>query len=397
MNLLKEKKNIRIILIYGIFYSIAFVCLEKSGATPHLIHSVIDDYIPFCEYFIIPYILWFVFIVVTIGYFAFVCKEKKEYDQLISILITGMTVFLIVSYIYPNGQQLRPSLTEDSIFIKAVELLYFLDTPTNILPSLHVFNAIACCVAICRNSESRKHKGILIGTITLTIMIILSTVFLKQHSIIDVVLAFVFYAVCYQTFYKLLPRHYEKLSLLFTRKEILTIPNILSVFRLILAILFMGIFQRGGLAENKGILTAILIMSGISDFLDGKIARKYHMVSEVGKLLDPIADKVTQGALLFCFLSEYELAKGVFVLFLVKEGYILAAGTKSLVKTHKNEGAKWYGKVSTAVFYAVMTVLIIFPDIPKWKADVLIGCSGGFMLVALIMYAHYYKMLQKEV
>lgn len=112
MNLLKEKKNIRIILIYGIFYSIAFVCLEKSGATPHLIHSVIDDYIPFCEYFIIPYMLWFVFIVVTIGYFAFVCKEKKEYDQLISILITGMTVFLIVSYIYPNGQQLRPSLTE---------------------------------------------------------------------------------------------------------------------------------------------------------------------------------------------------------------------------------------------------------------------------------------------
>lgn len=62
MNLLKEKKNIRIILIYGIFYSIAFVCLEKSGATPHLIHSVIDDSIPFCEYFIIPYMLWFVFI-----------------------------------------------------------------------------------------------------------------------------------------------------------------------------------------------------------------------------------------------------------------------------------------------------------------------------------------------
>jgi cardiolipin synthase len=170
------------------------------------------------------------------------------------------------------------------------------------------------------------------------------------------------------------------------------------MFRLVLAAAFLVIYQCcGGMAENKAILTGILVLSGITDFLDGKIARKFNMVSEVGKILDPIADKVTQGVLLLCLFSEYPLMKAVFLLFLVKECYMAVMGTKMLVKTRENNGAMWYGKVSTAVFYIVMVVLLIFPDIPETVADVLIICCGGFMLLSFVMYVRYYHILQKKV
>lgn len=169
------------------------------------------------------------------------------------------------------------------------------------------------------------------------------------------------------------------------------------MFRLILAVLFLGIYQRyGGITENKELLTGILILSGITDFLDGKIARKFHMVSEIGKLLDPIADKVTQGVLLICLFSEYNLTKGVFTLFLVKEGYMAVMGTRTVMKVKKNEGAKWYGKLSTTVFYTVMVVLIFFHNISESTANMLILCCGGCVLLAFIMYARHYQTLSRS-
>ena len=116
-----------------------------------------DEQIPFCEYFIVPYLLWFLFVAVTVFYFMFFNKNQwKEYYQLIITLGTGMTLFLIISLVFPNGQDLRPVLTGDSIFIKAVQMIYHTDTPTNVLPSIHVFNSLACCVAILKNQ--RKYK-----------------------------------------------------------------------------------------------------------------------------------------------------------------------------------------------------------------------------------------------
>ncbi|SCJ30520.1 Uncharacterised protein [uncultured Clostridium sp.] len=76
MNLLKENKHTWIILIYGIFYISSFAFLEQSNVKPHIIHCALDDYIPFCEYFIIPYVLWYVFVAVTLWYFAFRCRER---------------------------------------------------------------------------------------------------------------------------------------------------------------------------------------------------------------------------------------------------------------------------------------------------------------------------------
>lgn len=110
----------------------------------------------------------------------------------------------------------------------------------------------------------------------LTILILLSTVFLKQHSVVDVILAVLFHAVCYQVFYRVIPEYEETLEYLLNKKESMTIPNLLSIIRFVLAVLFLGIHQRyGGMAENRELLTGILILPGITDFLDGKIARKF--------------------------------------------------------------------------------------------------------------------------
>ena len=179
------------VFLYIFIYLPWFFYLEKHITTDyHLIHTAIDDKIPFIEYFIVPYTLWFLFIAVTVGYFFFF-GEKSEFYRLIILLFSGMTIFLIVSTIYPNGLQLRPeTFTRDNIFVDMVRQLYAVDTSTNVLPSIHVYNSLGAYIAISHCSKLKQYKWVQIFTLLLTISIILSTMFLKQHSVIDVVAAF---------------------------------------------------------------------------------------------------------------------------------------------------------------------------------------------------------------
>jgi membrane-associated phospholipid phosphatase len=249
-----NNKHLWIIPIYGVLYLISFFLLENSDVELNWIHCALDDRIPFCEYFVIPYVLWYFLIFATLWYFGFRCKDHTEYWQLVASIGTGMTVFLIVSYVYPNGHNLRPVLADGNVFVQAVKLLYRIDTPTNILPSMHVFDAVACAVAFCKNEECRKNKKLIFGVTLLAVLITLSTVFLKQHSLIDVALALLLYAFCYLLFYKIAWQHREWVASLLTKKEVLTIPNLLGVFRLVLAVLFMGICQRhGGIFWTEGL------------------------------------------------------------------------------------------------------------------------------------------------
>ena len=113
----------------------------------HIIYSPIDDKIPFIEYFIVPYLLWFVFIAVVFAYFFF--TDVDGFYKLAKISFAGMTIFLIISTIMPNGLAIRPVVFErDNIFVDLVKMLYQTDTPTNVFPSLHVFNSLAACIAI---------------------------------------------------------------------------------------------------------------------------------------------------------------------------------------------------------------------------------------------------------
>lgn len=204
MDKILQRKRIWIVFVFGIFYMLCFSILEKNITRGyHVIHMEIDDLIPFCEVFIIPYILWFFYMAAVVVYFTFINKDVKEYYQIIFSLGIGMTLFLVVSWLYPNGQNLRPMVfTRDNIFIDMVRHLYSIDTPTNVLPSIHVYNSVAAYLAIDRCQALRKHHGVRRGVLTLTVLIVLSTMFLKQHSAFDVLFALVLNAVVYSALYQ---------------------------------------------------------------------------------------------------------------------------------------------------------------------------------------------------
>lgn len=190
------------VLTYIVFYMIWFTYLEHHVTTDyHVIECALDRYIPFLEFFVIPYLLWFVYCFITLGYFFF--HDKEDFYKAAKLTITGMTLFLIICTVFPNGQHLRPdTFARENLFTDLVRMIYAKDTPTNVLPSLHVFNSVACYLAIAHNKTLQKHRFIQYGSLTLTVLIVLSTVFLKQHSIIDVISALVLVAVIYPFAYQ---------------------------------------------------------------------------------------------------------------------------------------------------------------------------------------------------
>lgn len=195
--------------LYFLIYLPWFTWLEKTvGYTPeYIIHMKIDDYIPFNEYFIIPYMLWFGFVAFWVIYFFF--QDVKEFYKLTCFLFIGMTMFLIVCTLFPNGQQLRPTeFTRDNLFIDMVKHLYAIDTPTNVAPSIHVYNSACIYLAVRKSAylkthlNSRLRYATYIITGILTFLIILSTMLLKQHSAFDVITALLMCGVVYRFIYR---------------------------------------------------------------------------------------------------------------------------------------------------------------------------------------------------
>ncbi len=200
------------ILSYFILYLACFFYLEQTIQKKfHIITYPIDLAIPFCEYFIIPYLFWFAYIALGIGYFFI--WSKQDYYKLCAFLFTGMTVFLIVSYVYPNGHYLRPlGFSHDNWCIRAVEWLYEADTATNLFPSIHVYNSLGVHIAI-THSERLKEKKFCKGvSFAVCVLIILSTMFLKQHSVFDVVTAFIMAAIMHYFIYR---QAYQKVAAAF--------------------------------------------------------------------------------------------------------------------------------------------------------------------------------------
>ena len=138
LNAFIEKNRHGFLLLYFCIYFPWFHHLERTVTTHfHVIHTALDDMIPFCEYFIVPYLLWFGYVAWAVGYFYL--KNKDEYFKLCAMLFTGMTVFLVISTIYPNGHYLRPAYFEhNNIFIQMVKWLYAFSTlsPVWYLPYL---------------------------------------------------------------------------------------------------------------------------------------------------------------------------------------------------------------------------------------------------------------------
>lgn len=203
LSFIKKYKHGLVIVTYSLIYILLFAYLEKLPVRGfHVVHTVFDDRIPFCEFFVVPYLLWFPYMIGAVAYFIFVNKNHREYYQLICNMMMGMTVFLIVSYVYPNVQHLRPAeFPRDNIFTTMVAMLYKTDTPTNILPSIHVFNSLAVHMSLTNCQALKNHRALKASSLVLTILIILSTMFLKQHSVIDVCLGATLALFGYLVFY----------------------------------------------------------------------------------------------------------------------------------------------------------------------------------------------------
>lgn len=172
-----------------------------------------------------------------------------------------------------------------------------------------------------------------------------------------------------------------------SKKDVLTIPNALSVFRILLIPLIVWLY----LAEDRPIAAVITVgLSALTDVADGFIARRFHMISDVGKVLDPIADKLTQAALLICLTSRYRFLWWVFAFLAFKEIFQGLLGLAAVSLSGEMNQAHWYGKLSTVIFYAAMLVLLAFPGLSlRWVQLTVAVCCAALML-SLILYAHSY-------
>lgn len=172
-------------VVYFVFYMITFLFLERYVVPQFIIYSRFDDYIPFCEWFLIPYFLWFPLVPATFYYFY--KTNLNDYVKLCKIMLTGLTICLALYFLFPNGQNLRAPILGDNILCRLVGMLRSADTSTNVCPSIHVFVSVSLALLFQGSVELRqKHPAVRMGLILLSGLICMSTVFLKQHSIVDV-------------------------------------------------------------------------------------------------------------------------------------------------------------------------------------------------------------------
>lgn len=176
------------------------------------------------------------------------------------------------------------------------------------------------------------------------------------------------------------------------KAEALSIPNLLSWFRLLLIPVFVVQYM------NEQFVNALLTLavSGLSDVLDGRIARKFNMVTDVGKVLDPIADKLTQCAMMICVATRFAAMWFLLVLHIIKELVMLAFGYYVLRKTNTVNSAKWYGKLCTGVMYAVMMLHVIMPGLSTTVSNCLALLCAALIILSFVMYSlRYLDILRK--
>lgn len=174
------------------------------------------------------------------------------------------------------------------------------------------------------------------------------------------------------------------------KDQILTIPNLLSVIRLLLIPLIVWLYCE---KQDYHAAVGVIIVSGATDIIDGFIARHFNMISDFGKILDPVADKLTQAAIIICLTTKHSLMIPLIILFVVKELIMGLFGFLALKKKDSVNSAKWYGKANTVVLYLSMLVLILFPGMPEPLANALIIACGGMMLLSLGLYTRFYMKL----
>lgn len=170
------------------------------------------------------------------------------------------------------------------------------------------------------------------------------------------------------------------------KKDIFNIPNMLSLFRLALIPVYVHIYLNATEPRQYFLAGAILAISCLTDMIDGKIARHFNMITPLGKLLDPIADKFTQLVLTICLSLKYPVMRPVLVLFLIKEFFQFVAALVNYRKGKALDGALLAGKICTTVLFVSLTLLVIVPDMNPAVVDIIAIVDGVFLLFAFIQY-----------
>ena len=176
------------------------------------------------------------------------------------------------------------------------------------------------------------------------------------------------------------------------------VPNALSLFRLVL-VPVIAVMLLLGKSDVTYLYVAggALILSGVTDALDGFIARRFNQITEAGKLLDPLADKLTQVTVVVCLAILYPWLLPLLAVCLVKEVCQVIGGLLLLGRGEKAHGAKWYGKVSTIVFYVAMSAVVVFHDnLPDVWKYVLIGVVTATMLFSFFSYFREYIRISRQ-
>ncbi len=180
------------------------------------------------------------------------------------------------------------------------------------------------------------------------------------------------------------------------RHDALTIPNLLCYFRILLIPIFVFVYLTAEEVQDLYLAAAIIALSGMTDLFDGKIARKFNQITEFGKFLDPLADKLTQGAMVLCLASRFSWMWLLVAIFIVKEGFMGVMGLILLRRGKKLDGAMWFGKVCTALLYVVVFALLLLPEISIAVANVLICICAVDMILTLILYIPVFAAMLRQ-
>ena len=175
------------------------------------------------------------------------------------------------------------------------------------------------------------------------------------------------------------------------KKEIITIPNLLSLFRLLLIPIYVTIYVNARDNSDDFLAAAILAVSCLTDMIDGEIARHFNMISTVGKILDPLADKMTQFALILCLTDKYPVLWAIVILFYMKELFQLIAGAINLRKGKMLKGALITGKVCTTILFLSLILMVLVPGLPSEYVNIIAIIDGIFLMIAFIDYAVAYR------
>lgn len=175
-----------------------------------------------------------------------------------------------------------------------------------------------------------------------------------------------------------------------SRKDLFTIPNLMGYFRIILIPIFMAVYIGADSRADYIAAAAILGISGLTDCFDGKIARHLNMITEWGKVLDPVADKLTQAAVFISLSFRYPTMRYLVILFVVKEMFMGIMGAIMLKKGSMMDGARWYGKLCTAVLYGAMVILLLVVDLSYFAAGLIISICIIMNIFSFACYIVYY-------